>query len=258
MTTGSKRVFAIAAHPDDIEFMMGGTLILLGRAGYELHYMNIANGSCGSSTLPPEEIAAVRLVEAKNAADSIGARFHSPLVDDMKIYYEDSLIRTVAAIVRQVDPEIVLLQSPQDYMEDHQNASRIGMTAAFCRNIPNFETTPPTPPLGTDAAVYHALPHGVTSPLLDPIIPHFYVNVESVLEDKRRMLGYHKSQKEWLDVTQGMDNYVYSMEQDSAEVGQMSGIFSHAEGWRRHLHYGFGPKDFDPVGDALANVIHRG
>ncbi len=30
----SKRVFAIAAHPDDIEFMMAGTFILLGRAGY--------------------------------------------------------------------------------------------------------------------------------------------------------------------------------------------------------------------------------
>ena len=30
----ARRVFAIAAHPDDIEFMMAGTLILLGRAGY--------------------------------------------------------------------------------------------------------------------------------------------------------------------------------------------------------------------------------
>ena len=47
----SPRAFAVAAHPDDIEFMMAGTLILLGRAGYELHYMTIANGSCGSERL---------------------------------------------------------------------------------------------------------------------------------------------------------------------------------------------------------------
>ena len=44
----SDRVFAIAAHPDDIEFVMAGTMMLLDDAGYELHYMNIANGSCGS------------------------------------------------------------------------------------------------------------------------------------------------------------------------------------------------------------------
>ena len=37
--------FALAAHPDDIEFMMAGTLVLLGDAGYEIHYMNVANGS---------------------------------------------------------------------------------------------------------------------------------------------------------------------------------------------------------------------
>ncbi|MFA6111669.1 MAG: PIG-L family deacetylase, partial [Candidatus Latescibacterota bacterium] len=35
-------VFAVAAHPDDIEFGMAGTLLLLARAGCRLHYLNIA------------------------------------------------------------------------------------------------------------------------------------------------------------------------------------------------------------------------
>ena len=43
-----KTAFALVAHPDDIEFMMAGTLVLLGQLGYELHYMNLANGSAGS------------------------------------------------------------------------------------------------------------------------------------------------------------------------------------------------------------------
>ena len=34
----ARRAFAVSAHPDDIEFFMAGTMILLGRAGYELHY----------------------------------------------------------------------------------------------------------------------------------------------------------------------------------------------------------------------------
>ena len=44
-----KRAFAVAAHPDDIEFFMAGTLMRLGEAGYELHYMNVADGSCGTT-----------------------------------------------------------------------------------------------------------------------------------------------------------------------------------------------------------------
>ena len=42
--TNAKVAMAIAAHPDDIEFMMSGTLMRLGKEGWELHYMNIANG----------------------------------------------------------------------------------------------------------------------------------------------------------------------------------------------------------------------
>lgn len=51
-----KRAFAVAAHPDDAEFTMAGTLLLLKDAGYEIHLMHIANGSCGSLELPPEEM----------------------------------------------------------------------------------------------------------------------------------------------------------------------------------------------------------
>lgn len=50
MTENRKVAFAIGAHPDDIEFMMGGTLFLLKEAGFESHYMTVANGSCGTTT----------------------------------------------------------------------------------------------------------------------------------------------------------------------------------------------------------------
>jgi hypothetical protein len=39
---------AIGAHPDDIEFTMAGTLALLKKAGFRIHCLNIASGSCGS------------------------------------------------------------------------------------------------------------------------------------------------------------------------------------------------------------------
>ena len=62
-----KRAFAVAAHPDDIEFLMAGTLILLGHAGYELHYLTIANGCCGTAEHTHDEIVCIRSAEARAA-----------------------------------------------------------------------------------------------------------------------------------------------------------------------------------------------
>jgi LmbE family N-acetylglucosaminyl deacetylase len=39
-------VLALSAHPDDIEFLMAGTLALLARSGCTVHYLTLANGSC--------------------------------------------------------------------------------------------------------------------------------------------------------------------------------------------------------------------
>lgn len=136
-------VLAITAHPDDIEFMMAGTLLQLGRVGYDLHMLNIANGNCGSATESREVIAARRWQEAQDAAAIVGARMHPPFVDDLCIAYDQPQLRRLAAIVRQVAPTIVLLHSPQDYMEDHMNACRLAVTAAFTRGMQNFETLPP-------------------------------------------------------------------------------------------------------------------
>ena len=47
---GTPVAMAIGAHPDDIEFSMAGTLLLLKRAGFETHYFNIASGNCGKPT----------------------------------------------------------------------------------------------------------------------------------------------------------------------------------------------------------------
>ncbi|HEO71682.1 MAG TPA: PIG-L family deacetylase, partial [Candidatus Hydrogenedentes bacterium] len=74
--------FAIGAHPDDIEFMMAGTLLLLGEAGYELHTMNICNGNCGTAVEDSEAIIARRTAEARDAAVALGATFHEPVVND--------------------------------------------------------------------------------------------------------------------------------------------------------------------------------
>lgn len=252
-----KRAFAMAAHPDDIEFLMSGTLIMLAESGYEIHYLSIASGSCGTATLPVGKIVRIRRDEAMAAAASMGALHHESLVADIEIFYEKGLLAKVAAVMRQVAPEILLVQSPSDYMEDHQAAARLAVTAAFCRGMPNFPTDPPREPVEGDMAVYHAQPHGNRDPLRQMVRPDLFVDISGVLDRKREMLACHRSQKEWLDESQGMDSYLVAMEDFSREVGRMSSRFEYAEGWRRRLHLGFSPEDFDPLSAALVPNVCR-
>lgn len=247
------RVFAIAAHPDDIEFTMAGTMLLLQEAGYQLHYMNIADGCLGSTTTDRAETARIRRLEAIEACRSIGAEFHESISSDLDIRYDGPSLAKLAAQVRRVAPEIMLIHSPVDYMEDHVNACRLAVTAAFARGMPNFAVDPPTPTTDQPVTLYHAQPHGNRDPLGGIIRPGLFVNIGAVLPRKTAMLACHASQKRWLDESQGLDSYLETMRELSREVGTMSGRFEYAEGWRRHLHLGFCAGDADPLRAALGD-----
>jgi N-acetylglucosamine malate deacetylase 1 len=244
---------AIAAHPDDIEFMMAGTLLLLKQAGAEIHMWNLANGSCGTVRYEREAIVRLRAAEAAASADLAGATLHPALVDDLAIFYEPGILAKVAAGIRIIKPEILLIPSPEDYMEDHTNTCRLAVTAAFARGMPNFVTDPPMPARDGAMALYHALPHGLHDGLRRPVQPEYYVNVEPMLAEKRAMLACHETQKAWLDVSQGMDSYLLEMEAMCRQVGTLSGRCVLAEGWRRHSHLGFASPDFDPLAEMLGD-----
>lgn len=249
------RVFAVAAHADDIEFQMAGTLILLARAGCEIHYMNIANGSCGSAEHDADTIVRLRLQEAKNAAGRMGAVFHPPLVADIEIFYEKELLARVGSVVRTVAPDILLVPSPQDYMEDHMIACRLAVTAAFCRGMRNFPVDPPVMPVDRNVAVYHAQPHGNRDSLNRFIRPDFFINISSVIEEKADTLAEHKSQKEWLDRSQGLNAYLNTMKEFAGEMGSLSAQCRFAEGWRRHNPLGLCAVDADPLAGLLSEHV---
>ena len=247
----ARSALAIGAHPDDIEFYMAGTLLLLKEAGFEIHYLNIANGSCGSVEYDSATARRVRAAEAKAAAAILGAHFHPSLTDDLEILYTLELLRKLAAVIRDVKPAIVLTHPPQDYMEDHTNTCRLAVTAAFARAMPNFKSIPVRPTEDYETTLYHTMPHGLADPLRHRVVPGIFVNTTSVHKKKRDALAAHKSQQQWLDVSQKLNSYLLAMEDMSLAVGKMSKKFKHAEGWRRHLHFGFCRRDTDPLRDAL-------
>ena len=199
----------------------------------------------------PAETARVRRREARAAAKVLGAIWHPPLCRDLEIFYDDRTLRRLAAIVREVKPDVVLTHSPQDYMEDHTNTSRLASTAAFARGMPGYRTRPARRPVADAVTVYHASPHGLRDPLRRLVVPGAFVDTTSVHDVKRAALACHASQQQWLDASQGMDSYLRTMDEISLAVGKLSKKFRHAEGWRRHSHWGFCDEDSDPLRAAL-------
>jgi hypothetical protein len=80
-----------------------------------------------------------------------------------------------------------------------------------------------------------------------------YVDVSTTIEQKKQMLSCHRSQKEWLDESQGNDAYLIDMEERTRFFGTMSGRYEFAEGWIRHNHIGFCSPEYNPLADDLGN-----
>ena len=53
-----------------------------------------------------------------------------------------------------------------------------------------------------------------------------------------------------------MDSYLKEMDSFAEQVGQLSGKFQYAEGWRRRLHLGFSAKEVDPLYEALSDYAY--
>jgi len=235
-----KRVLAVVAHPDDIEFLMAGTLIRLKNAGLEIHYWNLANGCFGSVQTDREETARIREQESMDSCKRLGAIFHPSICDDLSVFYNRETLASVASKIREIQPSIILTHSLEDYMEDHTNTARLVVTGAFSRAMKHFVVTPPQPSTQQNVCLYHAQPYSNLTPMQKLVVPDIFVDTESLIPNKKELLSCHKSQKDWLDQSQGLDSYLETIGRLDGEVGEMSGRFKFAEGWRQHLHLGFG------------------
>lgn len=246
---------AIFAHPDDIEFVAAGTLLLLQDQGWDLHYMNVANGCCGSAVLSAEETAAVRDQESRQSAAMLGATYYPPISNDLEIDYNQASLRRLCAIIRSARPSILLTHSPIDYMEDHIQTCRLAVTAAFARAAPNYRSDPPCPAWEGELAIYHAQPHGNRDPTGHFVRPHMAVAIDHVLDRKMALLKQHQSQQAWLQTSQGLNSYCQTMLDLGEELARRFKLNCRtAEGWRRHLHLGFASAEFDPLRTALEST----
>jgi LmbE family N-acetylglucosaminyl deacetylase len=238
-----RRILAIHAHPDDVEFQCAGTLALLKAAGHELAIATMTPGDCGSRDLPPDEIAAVRRGEAQQSAEMLGAVYQCLEFRDLSIVVDNDSKRRVTEAIRRHRPEIVITAPPVDYMDDHEATSRLVRDGCFNASCPNYATRQwdPAPPTEHIPHLYYVDPLEGMDLFAVPIVPHFYIDISSAFETKLAMLACHASQREWLRAQHGVDEYLESCRRWSARRGQEIGA-SYAEAYRQHLGHPY-PSD---------------
>ncbi|MBB4660857.1 PIG-L deacetylase family protein [Conexibacter arvalis] len=217
------RVLAVAAHPDDLELLCGGTLARLAAEGHAVTMCNVCAGDRGSFVHSSEEIRAIRLQEARRAAEIGGAAHVSLGIPDGEADGSDPEQRwLVIDLIRRTRPQLVLTHAEGDYMRDHNEVSRLVVDASFTATLPLLETD--APHHDEVAAVYH----------FDTVAgvgfsPTEYVDVSDHIETKLAMLGAHDSQLSWLREHDGVD-IVEQARIASAYRGFQSGV-AYAEGF---------------------------
>ena len=245
-------VLALMAHPDDAEILCAGTLVRLQQEhGYEVHIATVANGDCGSATLPPREIERIRLDEGHAAAKIIGATYHTLALPDVKVCMTSQSITLAIDLCRKINPMLTITHPRDDYMMDHEEVHRIARAASFAFPIPNASTQP-LPKNAHIPHLYYVDPIEGTDPYTgEQVRPSVTIDISGQIDTKAEMLACHASQREWLRSHHGMDEYLDAMRRHSAMRGEVIGT-AYAEAFVQHRGHAY-PSD-DLLGKLLGDA----
>jgi bacillithiol biosynthesis deacetylase BshB1 len=175
-------VLGIAAHPDDIELICGGTLIRAHMLGRSTGILDLAAGEMASRGSPE-----LRAKEAQKAAKVMGVSVRENLgLPDGGIQNTPETRARVAVVIRRLKPKIVITHSQHGRHPDHPIVAQLVRDACFVAGLKKIEPkVAPHRPL----KVLHAL-----SFREDNQKPTFVVDITDAFEKKLEAIGCYESQ----------------------------------------------------------------
>ncbi|HEV8306519.1 MAG TPA: PIG-L deacetylase family protein [Methylomirabilota bacterium] len=159
-------ILAIGAHPDDIEFGCGGTLIKYALKGHDIHLLVLTDGGRGGD-------AAERRREQEEAARLLGSQqLFWGGYQDTEVPLDRDLIQKVEGVLHRIQPDLILMPFGDDTHQDHRHLSTSAVTASrYTRNVLFYE-----------------------GPTTANFTPSVFVDINSVMERKLAALRAHASQ----------------------------------------------------------------
>jgi LmbE family N-acetylglucosaminyl deacetylase len=187
-----RRALCIAAHPDDVEFFAGGTVLLLTGHGAAVDLVVVTSGDKGTRDAAETgaDLAATREREQRGAAELLGiGRVEFLRHRDAEVVDSLELRGLLVREIRRSRPDVLLTFSPlPGYRQhpDHRVVGRVAMDAAWpCARDP-LSYPDAGPPHETAEAWLFGGPEGADVNLK--------VDVRGVLDAKIRARLEHRSQ----------------------------------------------------------------
>ena len=242
----TKTILVIVAHPDDIEFGMGGSVARWTDAGHHVVFCIATNGAAGSNdpNTDYEALVVTRQAEQRKAAEILGVR------EVRFLNYIDGVLEPTLALRRELtriirelrpyrvvimDPTTILLQGEQfDYVNhpDHRAAGEAALYAVF----PSAESRPIFPELLSEGHEPH---HVAELYMTLTQNPNVAVDITGLIERKTTALLSHASQVDARvgEMVRGWD----------AEAGKQAGV-DYAEIFRVMRFPTEEPRSEEPIG----------
>ena len=189
-------LLAIGAHPDDVEYGAGGTLVRHHRAGHRIGVVDLTRGELGSKGDPHQ-----RAQEARAAAEVYDARFRVCLdLGDNDVAADRASVHRLATVIRAARPRLVLSHQAEDRHPDHRAAFELVRRAVFAAALATL-----------DLGVPHHVTPGLASFPTDRVIDgDLYVDVTDVWEARLETMRRFASQ--FTASTLAIDHRLYGID----------------------------------------------
>lgn len=226
-------MLAMAAHPDDAELSCGGTLISHIEQGYKVGILDFTRGEMGTRGTPE-----LRIIESSNSSAVLGIHARENLGFADAFFENNSEHQLeIIKIIRKYQPEIVLLNAPEDRHPDHGKAANLGYDACFLAGLAKIETK-------LNGDIQHQWrPKYIYHYIQDKLLVHdFVIDISLGYERKIQAIKTFKSQFYDPDSNEIMtyisdEKYFDYIEARALEFGHSIGV-KYGEGFIKHRQLG--------------------
>jgi len=192
------KILAIGAHPDDIEFGCGGTLIKYTDKGHRLFLLIMTEGGMGAPL-------GVRAKEQSDSKTILGAEdIFWGGYEDTHLVVDKEMIDKIESVIFQVKPDFIFCNFLDDTHQDHRHLAQATMSATrYIRNVLFYE-----------------------GPTTQNFVPHVFVDISDTLDRKIKALEAHRSQ---VSKTSIEDLTIVELARSSANFRGIQGRVKYAE-----------------------------
>lgn len=176
---------AIAAHPDDAEISLGGTLLLLAQRGLAVGICDLTRGEMGT-----RGDAGDRARETAAANEVLGLAVRENLgLPDGRVQVTLEARERLARLLRELRPEVVFAHHVEDLHPDHAACGQLAREAWYLAGLRRLAEADGGPPARRPPRLFHFYGHV-------PFEPTFVVDVDAVWERKVELIRCYASQIE--------------------------------------------------------------